>query len=75
MDRGAWQATVHGVAKSQTQLSEEHTYALWEMREVAWGYGEQSLQRENCRNAEQGECPACWRYSKEGRTVGSEVGG
>ena len=21
MDRGAWQATVHGVAKSQTQLS------------------------------------------------------
>ena len=22
MDRGAWQATVHGVAKSQTQLSE-----------------------------------------------------
>ena len=22
MDRGAWQATVHGVAKSQTQLSD-----------------------------------------------------
>ena len=25
MSRGAWQATVHGVAKSQTQLSEQ----LW----------------------------------------------
>ena len=23
MDRGAWQATVHGVAKSQTQLSDQ----------------------------------------------------
>ena len=23
MDRGAWQATIHGVAKSQTQLSSE----------------------------------------------------
>ena len=27
MDRGAWQATVHGVAKSWTQLSTDtHTY-------------------------------------------------
>ena len=25
MERGVWQATVHGVAKSQTQLSTEHT--------------------------------------------------
>ena len=25
MDRGAWRATVHGVAKSQTRLSTEHT--------------------------------------------------
>ena len=25
MDRGAWQATVHGVAKSRTQLSETAT--------------------------------------------------
>ena len=44
------------------------------MREVASGCREQSFQRENCRNAEEGECPACWRYSKE-RMVGSEVGG
>ena len=26
MDRGRWRATVHGVAKSQTQLSNEHFY-------------------------------------------------
>ena len=26
MDRGAWQATVHGVAKSQTQLSDVHIH-------------------------------------------------
>ena len=26
MDRGAWQATVHGIAKSQTPMSNEHTY-------------------------------------------------
>ena len=24
MDRGAWQAIVHGVAKSQTRLSDSH---------------------------------------------------
>ena len=24
MDRGAWQATIHGVAKSQTQLRDQH---------------------------------------------------
>ena len=29
MDREAWQATVHGVAKSQTELSEwTHTHKL-----------------------------------------------
>ena len=26
MDRGAWQATVHGVAKSQTRLPHTHTH-------------------------------------------------
>ena len=26
MDRGVWQATIHGVAKSQTQLSEFYFY-------------------------------------------------
>ena len=28
MDRGAWQATVHGVAKNQTQLSVEAQHIL-----------------------------------------------
>ena len=28
MDRGAWWATVHGVAKSQTQLSDFHMAKL-----------------------------------------------
>ena len=27
MDRGAWQATVHGVTKSPTQLSRQHRNA------------------------------------------------
>ena len=27
MDRGAWQATVHGVAKNQIGLSNQHTYS------------------------------------------------
>ena len=29
MDRGAWRATVHGVAKSWTQLSTQHTHMVW----------------------------------------------
>ena len=33
MDRGAWQATVHGVAKSQTRLSDwtefQFAYSYW----------------------------------------------
>ena len=29
MDRGAWQATVHGVAKSQTRLSHKVHYLFW----------------------------------------------
>jgi len=28
MDRGAWQATVHGAAKSQTQLSDYYYYYI-----------------------------------------------
>ena len=28
MDRGAWQATVHGVAKSQVRLSNYHSHML-----------------------------------------------
>ena len=31
MDRGGWQATVHGIAKSQTRLS-IHTQVLFSLR-------------------------------------------
>ena len=34
IDRGAWQATVHGLAKSQTQLSYFHFWSL--MRSQHW---------------------------------------
>ena len=33
MDRGAWQATVHGVAKSRTRLSDELTRTTKEKKE------------------------------------------
>ena len=29
MDRGAWQSTVHGVTKSQTQLQQLDTHTFW----------------------------------------------
>ena len=29
MDRGVWQATAYGVAKSQTQLTEEPSLSYW----------------------------------------------
>ena len=39
MDRGAWQATVHGVAKSQTQLSTHaHSQRTRRGRRLKWGY-------------------------------------
>ena len=28
MDRGAWQATVHGIAEVKTWLSDEYTYKM-----------------------------------------------
>ena len=34
MDRGAWQATVHGVAKIQTRLSNQHTQ--YYLRSADW---------------------------------------
>ena len=29
MNRGAWQAAVHGVAKGWTRLSNKHTFGIW----------------------------------------------
>ena len=37
MDRGAWEATVHGVAKSQTQLNTEELMGVGQG--VGWGGG------------------------------------
>ena len=36
MDRGAWQATVHGVAQSQTWLKRHSTHTLWCHVDSAW---------------------------------------
>ena len=43
MNRGAWRATVHGVAKSWTQLSDCHSHnlqydGLWEVIRFRWGH-------------------------------------
>ena len=35
MDRGAWQTTVHGVAKSHTQLKQLSTHTIYEVISVA----------------------------------------
>ena len=53
MDRGAWQATVHRVAKSRTRLKRQHacprqaTFSIHAVREFTsagqWGGGEQSV--------------------------------
>ena len=34
MDRGAWQATVHGVAKSRTRLTDEHFHSSLSLSHV-----------------------------------------
>ena len=46
MDRGAWQATVHGVTMSQTRLSDQHFHftvekgdGYWEMTHHLWPVG------------------------------------
>ena len=45
MDRGAWRATVHGVAKSQTWLSDQTTSRAWPLSALLcsiqiWALGE-----------------------------------
>ena len=48
MDRGAWQATVRGVAKSQTRLEQlsthtHMTFKPWSKLEITWAKKERSL--------------------------------
>ena len=46
MDRGAWRATVHGVAKSQTPLSNSHTPINYEMTMIQYpGHISQTAQQ------------------------------
>ena len=33
MDRGAWWASVHGIAKSQTRLETQHTWCCYDQGE------------------------------------------
>ena len=42
MDRGSWQATVHGVAKSRTQLS-DFTFTLIGGLQIILEYGEEKV--------------------------------
>ena len=37
MDRGGWQATVHGVTKSRTRLSDSHALSLTPLVQVEVG--------------------------------------
>ena len=46
MDRGAWWATVHGVAKSQTQLKQLSTTA--QARRESYGEGNGSPLQRSC---------------------------
>ena len=44
MDRGAWQPTVHRVAKSRTRLNKFSTYTWWVLAECSptWGQNDES---------------------------------
>ena len=58
MDRGAWWATVHGVAKSQTQLKQLSTTA--QARRESYGEGNGSpLQRSCLENPREGSLVGC----------------
>ena len=55
MDRGAWQATVHGVSKSLTQLSDYHSLTLCILtytNGAYWGFPGGSDGKESVHNVE-----------------------
>ena len=55
MDRGAWRAIVHGVAKSQTRLRNKHTY----MHRLTKSFGGINRQLEGPFQWLSGKEPAC----------------
>ena len=50
MDRGAWQAIVHGVAKSQTQLKQLSTHACIHRKELRYDIYEILIILHGCRH-------------------------
>ena len=69
MDRGAWWATVHGVAKSQTQLKQLSTTA--QARRESYGEGNGSpLQRSCLENPREGSLVGCrlWGHTESDTT-------
>ena len=46
MDRGAWQATVHGIKKSWTRLSDYHSLGTAELIHLNWSSREKMPVRE-----------------------------
>ena len=59
MDRGAWQAIVHEVTKSQTGLKQLSTHA--------WGFAHSSVGKEfACNTGDPGSIPGSGRSSGEG---------
>ena len=58
MDRGAWQATVHGVTKSRTQLSDFHFHFVMSKTNVGW-YLLPSLKRLSIRLLERQDTCTC----------------
>ena len=65
MDRGGWWATVHGVAKSWTRLSDTHTHTHTHTHTRRWE--ETGLQREG---PLRGPPHSCWGLAEVGTTVG-----
>ena len=46
MDRGAWRATVHGVAKSWTRLSDSHTCGKEDLGMEEGGRSDKEMQKQ-----------------------------
>ena len=49
MDRGAWRATVHSVAKSQTRLKHLSMYTRWVYKNILWGGATLRERKAECR--------------------------
>ena len=69
VDRGGWWATVHGVAKSRTRMSDSHTHTHTHTRR----WEETGLEREGPLRgspAAEGVPLSCWGLAEVGTTVG-----